>query len=240
MSGTIWNEDCRTGLSKVEDGSVDLLVTDPPYEFASTRGSGAFGSGNRSYHSELDGISHGIDTELLDLIMSKMRAVNAYIFCNKAQLPMYLDYFVARGCNFDLLTWYKSNPTPACGNKYLSDTEYIVYARDPGVRLYGTYATKRKWWVTPVNRADRELYGHPTVKPLDIIETLVTNSSLKGELVMDPFMGSGTTAAACIRTGRDYVGFEVDLRYYRAAIDRISAESEVEERPTAKQATLAV
>lgn len=237
MSGTIWNEDCRTGLSKVEDGSVDLVVMDPPYELQNT-GRGAFG--RRGYFSELEPISHGIDEELLDLILSKMKAINAYIFCNKSQLSMYLNYFERCGCNIDLLSWHKTNPTPTCNNKYLSDTEYIVFARDPGVKLYGTYATKKKWWVTPVNRADRELYGHPTVKPLDIIETLVTNSSLKGELVMDPFMGSGTTAAACIRTGRDFVGFEVDQRYYRAAIDRISAESEVDERPTAKQATLAV
>lgn len=180
MSGTIWNEDCRTGLSHVEEGSVDLVLMDPPYEFASVRGSGAFGSGNRAYHSELEGISHGIDAELLDLIMSKMRRVNAYVFCSKAQLPFYLGYFSDRGCNFDLLTWHKSNPTPACSNKYLSDTEYIVFARDPGVRLYGSYDTKRKWWVTPVNRRDRELYGHPTVKPLEIVRTLVENSTRGG------------------------------------------------------------
>lgn len=189
MSGTIWNEDCRTGLSHVEDGSVDLVLMDPPYEFASVRGSGAFGSGNRAYHSELEGISHGIDAELLDLIMSKMRAVNAYVFCSRAQLPFYLGYFSDRGCNFDLLTWHKSNPTPACSNKYLSDTEYIVFARDPGVRLYGSYDTKRKWWVTPVNRRDRELYGHPTVKPLEIVRTLVENSTRGGGRRAGPLHG---------------------------------------------------
>lgn len=232
MSGTIWNEDCRTGLSHVKDGSVDLVLMDPPYEFASVRGSGAFGSGNRAYHSELEGISHGIDAELLDLIMSKMRRVNAYVFCSKAQLPFYLGYFSDRGCNFDLLTWHKSNPTPACSNKYLSDTEYIVFARDPGVRLYGSYDTKRKWWVTPVNRRDRELFGHPTVKPLEIVRTLVENSTRGGDVVLDPFIGSGTTAVACVLTGRDYVGFEVDPTYYAAAVERVrSKESEAARAP---------
>lgn len=202
MSGTIWNEDCRTGLSHVEDGSVDLVLMDPPYEFASVRGSGAFGSGNRAYHSELEGISHGIDAELLDLIMSKMRAVNAYVFCSKAQLPFYLGYFSDRGCNFDLLTWHKSNPTPACSNKYLSDTEYIVFARDPGVRLYGSYDTKRKWWVTPVNRKDRELYGHPTVKPLEIVRTLVENSTRGGTSCWTPSWAQGRLPSrACYRGG---------------------------------------
>ena len=126
----------------------------------------------------------------------------------------------------DLLSWHKTNPTPACGNKYLSDTEYLVFARDPGVKLYGSYETKRKFWVTPANVKDKKAYGHPTVKPLDIIETLVMNSSREGDVVLDPFMGSGTTAAACIRTGRRYLGFEIRGDYYDVAMARIRSESQ--------------
>ena len=171
------NGDCREVLATIPDGSVDLVVMDPPYEFGSVTGGGAFGTSNREYHGKLEPISHGLDLELLESIVSKMKAVNAYIFCNKTQLRMYLDHFEGRGCNVDVLTWHKTNPTPTCNNKYLSDTEYVVYARDPGVRLYGTYESKRKFWVTPVNREDRDRYGHPTVKPLDIVSTLVSNSS---------------------------------------------------------------
>lgn len=223
-SNRIWNEDCRSGLSRIEDGSVDLVVMDPPYSL-DNEGGGAFGPGGRSYRSEIGTMSEGIDDALLDAVMSKMRAVNVYAWCNKSQLLQYLTYFDRRGCNVDLLSWHKTNPTPACGNKYLSDTEYLVFARDPGVKLYGSYETKRKFWVTPANVKDKKAYGHPTVKPLDIIETLVMNSSREGDVVLDPFMGSGTTAAACIRTGRRYLGFEIREDYYDVAMARIRSET---------------
>lgn len=64
-------------------------------------------------------------------------------------------------------------------------------------------------------------YGHPTIKPLDIIKTLIENSSRKGDLVLDPFIGSGTTAVACKSLGRNYIGFEINEKYYRIANERI-------------------
>ena len=112
------NGDCREVLATIPDGSVDLVVMDPPYELQNT-GRGAFG--RRAYFNELEPISHGLDPELLESIVSKMKAVNAYIFCNKTQLRMYLDHFEGRGCNVDVLTRHKTNPTPTCNNKYLRE-----------------------------------------------------------------------------------------------------------------------
>ena len=179
MAGIIYNEDCRIGLDRIEDGSVDLVIMDPPYKLQN-HGGGSFGPSNRPYHHELEPMSDGIDDALLDMIASKLKAVNMYVWCNKAQILQYLSYFERRGCNTDLLAWHKTNPTPACNNKYLSDTEYIVYARDPGVRLYGTYETKRKWYVSPYNRSDKEMWHHPTIKPLDITVNMVLNSTRGG------------------------------------------------------------
>ena len=225
MAGIIYNEDCRIGLDRIEDGSVDLVIMDPPYKLQN-HGGGSFGPSNRPYHHELEPMSDGIDDALLDMIASKLKAVNMYVWCNKAQILQYLSYFERRGCNTDLLAWHKTNPTPACNNKYLSDTEYIVYARDPGVRLYGTYETKRKWYVSPYNRSDKEMWNHPTINPLEITVNMVLNSTRGGEsMVLDPFMGSGTTAIACLRTGRPYVGFEVDRTYWETSQRRIALES---------------
>lgn len=176
---TVIQGDCREVLRNIPEGSVDLLVMDPPYEMGCT-GGGAFGPSNRSYLGEIRPLTVGIDDDLLELIVSRLRAVNAYIWCNKSQLRQYLDWFGDRGCSADLLTWHKTNPTPACGNKYLSDTEYLLYFREPGVRLYGTYATKRKWYVSPYNKADKELWGHPTIKPLEIVRNIIGNSMPNG------------------------------------------------------------
>ena len=220
MMDEILNMDCMEGLEQVPDDFVDLIVMDPPYELQ-TQGGGAFGNANREYHGQLSPISKGITNDVLDALCRKMKAVNIYIWCNKAQLRQYLDYFDDRGCSVDLLTWHKTNPTPTCNNKYLSDTEYCIFARDKGVKLYGSYETKRKFYVTASNTDDKKMYGHPTVKPLDIIRNLIINSSKEGGVVMDPFMGSGTTAVACKLTGRHYIGFEIDPKYFGIAKERI-------------------
>lgn len=68
----------------------------------------------------------------------------------------------------------------------------------------------------------KKLYGHPTIKPLCIIENIVRNSSKEGNVVLDTFMGSGTTAVACIRNNRKYIGFEKNEEYFKIAKKRIN------------------
>lgn len=94
----IFNEDCATGLDRIPNGSVDLVMMDPPYEL-DTNGGGCFGNGHREYHESLTSISKGITNDLLDKIVSKMDRINMYIWCNKAQILQYLNYFnnVQRG-----------------------------------------------------------------------------------------------------------------------------------------------
>ena len=85
----------------------------------------------------------------------------------------------------------------------------------------GEFSTKRTYYVTLTNKKEKKLYGHPTVKPLEIVRNLVLNSSNKGELVLDPFMGSGTTGVACKELGRNFIGIELDKEYYEIAKKRI-------------------
>lgn len=221
MIDTIYNVDCMDGLKEIPDNSVDLVIMDPPYSFPRTEGGGIYGS-TRPYYKELKYLAEGITNEFLDILLPKMKAVNIYIWCNKAQLRQYFDYFEDKGCFTDLLTWHKTNPIPTCSNKYLSDTEYLFFAKKQGVKIYGSYETKRKWYVSSLNTDDKKRYGHPTVKPLDIIKNLITNSSNEGDIVLDPFMGSGTTAVAAKLLGRHYIGFEIDPEYCKIAEKRVS------------------
>lgn len=216
----IKHQDALEFLKSLDDKSVDLIVTDPPYKFENTKGGGGFGSKNRTYHGELNPISDGITTEVLDEMFRVMKVPNIYIWCNKALIPQYLNYFLDRKCNFDLLTWHKTNPVPTCHNKYLSDTEYCLYFRK-GAKLYGTYETKRKYWVTPANVEDKKKYGHPTCKPLSIMSQLVENSTLEGQLVCDPYVGSGTTAVACKQLSRSFIGCDISEEYIHTAIERL-------------------
>ena len=91
--------------------------------------------------------------------------------------------------------------------------------RDTGAYLGGSYATKKKYFVQNNSKSD---FDHPTVKPLNIIRTLIFNSSREGDVVYDPYMGSGTTAVACIIEKRNFIGSEIDSKYYKVAKDRIN------------------
>lgn len=208
-------------MKKLPDDSVDLIVTDPPYEFAAHRGGGAFGSKKREYHNQLEDsdITNGFDTKILDELMRVMKKVNIYIWCNKEQIKMYLDYF--KDYNMDLLVLCKTNPVPTCNNKYLSDIEYLLFFREKGVKVFGEYATKHKYYVMPTNKADKKKYNHPTVKPLEIIENLIINSSEENQIVLDPFMGSGTTGEASNKLNRNFIGIEIDKTYFNTAKERI-------------------
>ena len=78
-----------------------------------------------------------------------------------------------------------------------------------------------KYWITDINTNDKRKYGHPTIKPLEIIKQLITNSTQRGGVVIDPYLGSGTTAVACKILGRDCVGYEINPDYYRIAENRL-------------------
>ena len=224
--------DCSEILKDIPDKSIDLVIIDPPYlktknngyHSKEYKGGGAFGVDKRDYHNQLNNtdLLNGFDFKILDELTRVMKKVNIYIFCSKELLKPLINYFTdIKNVNIDLLTWHKTNPVPTCNNKYLSDTEYILFFRENGVKIYGTYETKRKYYVTPTNKEDKKLYKHPTIKPLNIIENLIVNSSQENDTVLDCFMGSGTTGVACKNLNRNFIGIEIDEKYFTIAYERI-------------------
>jgi len=217
----VYNEDCLEGMKQIPNKSVDLVITDPPY-LIDTMGSGLYSQKDKQYIKELNFMKDGFSKEILDEICRVMKKINLYIFCSQKQIIPLLDYFVReKKCNWNIITWHKTNPIPACGNKYLTDTEYVLFFREKGVKIYGDYQTKFTYYLTSLNQKDKIKYNHPTIKPLNIIQNFIINSSKEGEIVLDPFMGSGTTAIACMNTNRNYIGFEIDKGYYDIILERI-------------------
>lgn len=218
----IYLEDCLEGLKKIPDKSIDLSVTDPPYEIETT-GAGLYKQTDKQYIKELNSMKDGFSKEILDELCRVLKKINIYLFCSQKQIIPLLDYFVkGKKCNYNIISWHKTNPIPACGNKYLTDTEFILFFRERGVKIYGEFHTKFTYYITPLNQKDKKLYRHPTVKPLNIVRNFIINSSLPGDIVLDPFMGSGTTAVACLETDRHFIGFETNEDYYNIALSRIN------------------
>lgn len=230
------NGDCLELIKLIPDKSVDLVVTDPPYEVA-TNGGSFYDSKSENYRAtqyskEIKGISDGFTSEILNEIVRVLKKVNVYFFCSQKQIPKLLDYFLNnysnkdhelyhRKINWNLLIWSKTNPIPACGNKYLSDAEYILFFREQGVKVYGNYETKKTHYETPLWVQDKKLYNHPTCKPVFMLKNFIINSSQENEVVLDPFMGSGSTGEAAIKLNRKFIGFEIDEQYFETARQRI-------------------
>lgn len=219
------NGDCMELLKTIPDSSVDLVVTDPPYEIATTGGGLAVNGQVKQWKEhDLDSMKDGFSPVVLDELCRVMKKVNCYFFCSQKQIMPLVQYFTKKKCNWNLLCWHKNNPVPACGNKYLSDTEFILFFREKGVKIFGSYDTKRTYYVTATNQKEKKLYDHPTVKPVEILENLILNSTAGGGCtVLDPFMGTGSTGVAAKKLGRDFIGIELDSKHFNTATRRIEA-----------------
>lgn len=219
----IYNEDCLEGLKKLPDKCIDLVVTDPPYEI-DMHGGGEFIKQRQGWQNDMvnSGFIGGFNSEILKECERVLKKMNAYFFCSRAQLPMYLDFIRGGGYVFDILIWQKTNPIPLFNNHYMIDKEFIVFVRDKNLGFRAeNYESARTIFTYPINAKDKKRYGHPTIKPLPIVETLIRNSSKEEDIVLDPFIGSGTTAVACLNTNRQYIGYEWNERFFEIAQNRV-------------------
>lgn len=211
-------------IKGIGDNSIDLVIIDPPYKQAVKQGTGAFGVTKKLSYKQIQGISDGFDLSILDELVRVLKKINIYIFCSKEQILPLLDYFVIeRGCYWTPIRWIKDNVVPTCNNKYLSDSEYCLFFREKGVKLWGNSKSKKTYYISHTNVIDKRKYGHPTPKPLDLIKNLIFNSSLEGDLVLDCFSGSGTTAVACKELKRRCIAIENNKNYYKSSVERLEA-----------------
>lgn len=152
-----------------------------------------------------------------------------------------MNYFIKeKGCRMNILTWHKSNPTPLTNDTWLPDTEYCLVFKQKGAPRYNAgYELKSKWYVSSINKEDKDLYGHPTIKPLELVKRHVLHSTQPNDIVLDCFMGSGTTAVACKETNRQFIGFEIDKHYYEIAQDRLNGITK-EDREKKKAGQLSI
>lgn len=170
-------------------------------------------------------IANGYNIELFGKeFICVMKEINIYLWCNKAQIPNYFDFYVNQHkCKFDIICWHKTNAMPTYSNKYLSDTEYLLYFRK-GKCFPQSYDDAKTFYIVPINQKDKKIFNHPTIKPLDITEKIIRNSSKKGQLIYDPFMGSGTTGVACVNLNRNFIGGEINNKYFAIAKQRMESK----------------
>lgn len=219
------NRDFYEVLPKI--APIDFVLTDPPYDFMSGGTGGAFG--DRPFKKEILK-SHG-STKSLDeqvdftpFFNKKLynKGINGAIFCTQKSLGTLITLAEKGDLVYQILIWHKTNPIPYVNNTYLSDIEFIFVFREKNiVPMYGEFHTLSRVYQSTTNTKDKKLYGHPTIKPMPLIEKLIMNHTKEGDVILDPFLGSGTTAVCAEKMGRGCIGIEKDEEYFKIAEQRI-------------------
>lgn len=226
MINTIQLGDCYELIKKIPDKSIDLVYVDIPYLMGK-------GGGNESELSKRAkkrnntlndaDITNGIDYSIFDEFVRISKYIYIYIWCSRLQILDIMKYFIEKKkCNYEILVWCKTNPIPVINNVFLSDLEYCLMFREKGCKLNDDYSLKSKWYISPINKVDKDKYNHPTIKPLELVKRHILHSTQPGDIVLDCFCGSGTTCVACKETDRRYIGMEIDPTYHKIAVDRLN------------------
>ncbi len=230
-NGRIYNVDCVIGMAKLAEmgRDIDLIVADPPYII----------SRESNFHTMKDrknartGTSFGEWDQEFD---NRPWLESAYgILKGGGSLITFNDFkkvseviAIASDLGFvykDVLVWEKTNPMPRNRDRrYVPSLEMMVWFVKPGGKW--VFNRQKSTYQSPVLRYASESGGafkriHPTQKPVKLIEALVKVHSNEGDLVLDPFMGSGATAIAALNTSRQFIGFELDPHYCGLANERV-------------------
>ncbi|MDP3842471.1 MAG: site-specific DNA-methyltransferase [Oxalobacteraceae bacterium] len=239
-------EDALAGLARIPDDSIDLIVADPPYGLGKDYG-------NDSDKMEADAYLRWTEQWIDAALPKLKASGSLYIFLTWRYSPEIFVMLKQRMTMLNEIIWDRRVPSMGGSIRSFSSVHDTIgfFARQKGyyfdldaVRIPYDAETKKArsrsifvgakwlelgynpkdvWSVSRLHREHPERAEHPTQKPLEIVERIVRASCPPGGVVLDPFMGSGTTAVAAQRCGRDFVGFELNPAYCAIIDARLTA-----------------
>lgn len=217
---TLYQGDCRDILPTL--APCDVGLTDPPYRVTSGGFGdleGGFGGWIKdSYDNKGAIVDCDIDwSEWLNLMPAALAAdAHLYVFSNDRNLP--IAWAAAEGAGFKfhtLLIWDKRAALPK--RWYQQTCEFVWFGRQGKAFMIADPSSKALQSIFQRDESD-----HPTEKPVGLCQLYIENSTARGGTVLDPFMGSGTTGVAAVRSGRKFVGIELTERWFDVACERIA------------------
>ena len=205
--------DCLEQLDVLPKDSVDLVVTDPPYGIE-------YQSNCRDNKFDVLENDDKIDTSFIPKIERVTKPNSGlYVFTRWDVYPEWLEAikaseFEVKNC----IVWdRKIHGMGDLKESYAPQHDFIIYATKGTLEING----KRPTNIIREQRVSPEDLEHPTEKPVSLIAKLIKNSSDKGDLVLDPFAGSGSTLVAAEKYGRNYIGIEIAEKFVRLARQRL-------------------
>ena len=208
----LWHGDCLELMKNIPDGSVDLVLTAPPYgiDFQSNFRKNKF--------NKIENDS-AVNAEFLDECKRVLKDTGAiYCFTRWDVYPSWIEQISKRFKVKNCIVWFKRGGGLGDLKKgYIYNHEFIIYCAEENHRLNG----KRRNDVFEFAKDAPSTYVHPTQKPISLLKEIIERSSNEGGVVLDCFMGSGSTGVACVNTNRRFIGIELDEGYFNIAKKRI-------------------
>lgn len=249
----IHHGDSLEALEDLPEESVDMVFADPPYRL-SNGGFSCQAGRAVAVNKGLWDISQGVERDFAfhKQWLAAVRRVlkpDGTLWVSGTYHSIYACGFALQTLGYHILNdiaWFKPNASPNLSCRYFTAShETLLWARKAGSgkHTFNYQAMKngsfpkdfiktprrqmRSVWAIPTPPAQEKTQGrHPTQKPVVLLERIILSSTRPGDLILDPFMGSGTTAVASIRHGRRFIGIEREAEYVKLAVRRIKDELE--------------
>lgn len=227
-SPNIYCGNCLEELDKLEAESVDLVLTDPPYGI-DIEDSQIFGREQSKDTRFADGEFETFD--LLDKVIPKLFRVlkqdrHIFLFCAIDKFSRVREMLIKHGfwAHHIPLIWDKgSGSYPSQSTTFVHSYEPFIHAMKGKRKLFGTPRD-----IFTVKRVPSDKKIHPTEKPTELLRTLIGLTTLAGEVVLDPFAGSGATIVSARETSRQGIGIEMDPVYHENIVKRLGNIKEVD------------
>jgi site-specific DNA-methyltransferase (adenine-specific) len=240
---TLFQGDCLELLPQFPECCVNMIFADPPY-FLSNGGitchAGKMVSVNKGKWDVSKGIDENHEFNLAWLSeCQRVLAENGTIWVSGTAHVIYSVGFAMQQLGFKILNdiiWYKPNASPNLSCRYFThSTETVLWAArnkkskhtfhyDLMKQLGNGKQMRNLWEISPPRPSEKKYGKHPTQKPINLLERIILASTNEGEVVLDPFNGSGTTGIAALRLGRKYIGIEISDEYLAATVKRLENE----------------
>jgi len=202
--------DCIPILKKFPNNCIDLIITDPPYG-----DNVAYGFNNKIIKNNQNPLINCLALSEFYRVLKKNSSV--YLFTNWKHYP-FLTEFIIRYTKFKirhLIVWKKHNF--GLGWAFRHQYELILVLEKGKPKYYLTNFSD----VQTCSHINHNKKNHPHEKPIDLIKKIIEHSSKRGDLILDPFCGSGSTCVACKKTGRKWIGIELGEGWVKVANGRI-------------------
>lgn len=209
---TIYCMDCLDGMKEMEDKSVDLVLTDPPYNINLTPPRGLTESilNDNMGKDEFIGLLQGCAEEFKRLLKDDTFFIT---FCGWSTIPEYRSVFDEYFTLKSMPVWIKNN----FGIGYYTRPQY-----EPCLLYLNGEPNPLEKPISDVWRFNRVMQPvHSCEKPVGLMEYITNTFSKPNDLILDPFIGSGTTAVACAKHQRNFIGFELEQKYVDIANKRV-------------------